>query len=138
MPRPRRRACLESGLKLDLNRLARQGFVRPGGRTGPTSICWTYTYTNERIASGKISANMENPGAGFFRIRIGSLDQSIVLRAYAVSRVSGEAGAAGGFTVSASRPAAVGNRGPNLEKTDRDSGRRTAYVAARLPPGGPN
>ena len=29
MPRPRQRACLEHGLKLDLNRLTQRGFVRP-------------------------------------------------------------------------------------------------------------
>jgi len=70
MPRPRQRVCLESGLKFDLNRLARQGFVRPGARTGPTSICWTNTYTGEHVASGEISANMENPGAGFFAFKL--------------------------------------------------------------------
>jgi hypothetical protein len=30
MPRPLQRVCLESGLKLDLNRLARRGFIKPG------------------------------------------------------------------------------------------------------------
>ena len=34
MPRPRERVCLQDGLKLDLNRLARQGFVRRGANIG--------------------------------------------------------------------------------------------------------
>jgi hypothetical protein len=38
MPRPRQRACLEDGLRLNLNRLARQGFIRPGAATGPHSF----------------------------------------------------------------------------------------------------
>jgi hypothetical protein len=35
MPRERLRVCLQDGLKLDLNRLIRRGFVRLGERTGP-------------------------------------------------------------------------------------------------------
>ena len=81
MPRPRQRACLESGFKLDLNRLRRQGFVRPGARVGPKFIRWTYTYTGEHIASGQISADMERPDdIGYFRIHLGSLSQTIFLR----------------------------------------------------------
>jgi hypothetical protein len=33
MAQPRQRVCLQGGLKLDLNRLARKGFVRHGART---------------------------------------------------------------------------------------------------------
>ena len=54
MPRPRQRACLDQGLKLDLNKLVRQRLVRPGFMTGPNIIRWTYTYTGEEIASGVI------------------------------------------------------------------------------------
>src|SRR6476620_5456793 len=35
MPRPRERVCLQDGLKLYLNRLARNGFIRRGSRSGP-------------------------------------------------------------------------------------------------------
>ena len=54
MPRPRQRACLDQGLKLDLNKLVRQRLVRPGCDAGPNIIRWTYTYTDEEIASGVI------------------------------------------------------------------------------------
>ena len=58
MPRPRQRVCLESGLKLDLNKLRRQGLVRPGAKRGAV-IRWTNTYTGEEIAKGVITSNME-------------------------------------------------------------------------------
>jgi hypothetical protein len=45
MPKSRQRACLQHGLKLDLNRLARQGLVKPGAQTGPFHIRWTDTST---------------------------------------------------------------------------------------------
>jgi hypothetical protein len=54
---PRQRVCLESGLKLDLNRLRRQGGVRPGAKVGPNVIRWTNTYTGEETTSGLITAN---------------------------------------------------------------------------------
>jgi hypothetical protein len=38
MPRSRQRAQLESGLKLDINRLLRRGFIRSGTVTGPIGI----------------------------------------------------------------------------------------------------
>lgn len=79
MPRPRERACLQEGLKLDLNSLARRGFVSPGHLTGPAGIRWSCTYTDEHIRSGTIEANMGHPSDGWFRIRIGSLDQRIGL-----------------------------------------------------------
>jgi hypothetical protein len=79
MPRPRQRACLENGLKLDLNKLARQGLVRPGASVGPYFIRWFSTYWDEEIASGLISASMEGEYEGWFRIQIGSLDQRIIL-----------------------------------------------------------
>jgi hypothetical protein len=79
MPRPRQRACLESGLKLDLNKLRRQGGVRPGAKVGPNVIQWTNTYTCEEFASGLITTNMEGQFQGWFRIQLGRLDQWIDL-----------------------------------------------------------
>ena len=58
MPRARQRACLEQGLKLDLNMLARQGLVRPRAKYGPNGI-----------------SNYE----GWLRIQIGNFDQWIEL-----------------------------------------------------------
>ena len=53
MPKPRQRACLEQGLKLDLNKLTRQGLMRRGAKVGRRIINrWTYSYTGEEIARG--------------------------------------------------------------------------------------
>jgi hypothetical protein len=78
MSRPRQRVCLENGLKLDLNRLKRNGIVQPGFKTGPIPIRWTSSYWGE-IASGFISANMEGSYEGCLRIQLGELDQWISL-----------------------------------------------------------
>jgi len=79
MPKARQRVCLEAGLKLDINRLIRQGAMRPGLRSGPIRISWTNNYTGEVIAAGLITANMEGLYQGWFRIQLGSLDQWIDL-----------------------------------------------------------
>jgi hypothetical protein len=68
---------LQDGLKLDLNRLARQGFRR-SANIGSRGIRWTHSYWGE-IASGTISADMSGPHEGWFRIQLGSLDQGIAL-----------------------------------------------------------
>jgi hypothetical protein len=78
MPRPCQRARLESGLRLDLNRLARRGFIQPGAYI-TSGISWTNNYTGEQIASGSITADMKGPDEGRFRIQIGTLDQRINL-----------------------------------------------------------
>jgi hypothetical protein len=43
MPRPRQRICLEHGLKLDLNKLMRQGCIVPGALSAWRSV-WTNSY----------------------------------------------------------------------------------------------
>src|SRR6266576_4446885 len=78
MARSRQRVCLQDGLKLDLNRMAREGFVRLGFNIGVRGIRWTHSYWGE-IASGTISADMSGPEEGWLRIQIGGLDQRIVL-----------------------------------------------------------
>jgi hypothetical protein len=78
MPRPRERVCLQDGLKLDLNRLARQGFVRRGANIGLRGIRWTHSYWGE-IATGTVSADMSGRDGSWFRIQLGSLDQWITL-----------------------------------------------------------
>ena len=82
MPRPRQTIRLEGGLKLDLNRLARQGTIHPGAYT-QDEIRWTNNYTGEQIASGLITADMSGVDGphGWVRIQIGSLDQRIHLTA---------------------------------------------------------
>ena len=79
MPRPRQRARLESGLKLDINWLARRGFIKPGAATGAVGIQWTNNYSGEEIASGTIAADMSGCRVGKLRIQIGRLDQQINL-----------------------------------------------------------
>jgi hypothetical protein len=78
MSRSRQRACLESGLKLDLNALRRQALVRPGAKCGVV-IRWTNTYTGEEITHGVITSNMEGKYEGWLRIKLGRLDQTITL-----------------------------------------------------------
>lgn len=79
MQRPCQRARLESGLKLDLSRFARRGFVQPGAATGPAGIRWTDDCTEGEIGSGFITANMRGTDEGWLRIQIGQLDQRIIL-----------------------------------------------------------
>jgi hypothetical protein len=81
MPRPRVRACLQDGLKLDLNRLSRKGFIRPGARSGPTGIRWYSTYWDKEIASGLITANMSGTQEGWLRLQLGDFDEWIILLA---------------------------------------------------------
>lgn len=79
MPRPRYRATLESGLRLDINRLARRGFIRPGAATGPVGLQWTNSDWGY-ITSGVITADLSGEVAGWLRIQIdGRADQLIHL-----------------------------------------------------------
>ena len=79
MPRPLQRVRLESGLKLNLNRLARQRLIRPGACTGPIGIGWIDSY-GEQIASGLITAEMSGDRHdGWFQIQVGQVHQRINL-----------------------------------------------------------
>ena len=53
MPRSRSRVCLQDGLKLDLNSLARKGFVQRGCYSGVRGIRWTHSY----LGGSRISAD---------------------------------------------------------------------------------
>jgi hypothetical protein len=77
MPRARYRACLQDGLKLDLNQLARQGFIKFGADIGARGISWSNPRQGQ-IARGVISADMTDPNA-WFRIAIGGFVQQITL-----------------------------------------------------------
>jgi hypothetical protein len=66
-------------LYLNLFQLARQGFVWPGEKVGPSGIAWTNTYTGEKIASGHVTADLTAQNQGWFRIQLGNLDQRITL-----------------------------------------------------------
>ena len=83
MPRPTSRCHLESGLKLDLNRLARRGFIQPGAAIGPVGIRWTFNYTDEETL-GTITADMRSADEGWFRIQIANstnASSSLLVRA---------------------------------------------------------
>ena len=79
MPRPRARACLQDGWNLDLNRLSRNGFIRPGARSGPMGIRWYSTYWDKEIASGLITANMSGTQEGWLQLQLGDFDEWIIL-----------------------------------------------------------
>jgi hypothetical protein len=80
--RSRQRVCLQDGLKLDLNRLARHGIMRRGARSGPAGIRWFSSYWDQEIASGVITADMSGTHEGWFRLHLGNLDQRIILVAH--------------------------------------------------------
>jgi hypothetical protein len=78
MSRARERVCLQDGLKLDLNRLHRKGFVKRDANIGIRGITWTCSYWGD-VATGMISADMTGKDEGWFRIKLGNLDQWIIL-----------------------------------------------------------
>lgn len=78
MPRPRERVCLQDGLKLDLNRLVRRGFIQRGARSGPVGIRWSHGYWGE-IATGIITADLSSISGGWLRLQLDNLDQRIIL-----------------------------------------------------------
>jgi opacity protein-like surface antigen len=78
MPRSRQHACLQNGLRLNLNRLIRRGIVEPGAYS-EREVSWTDSYAGEQIASGLITADMSGWDEGCVRIQLGQLDQRINL-----------------------------------------------------------
>jgi hypothetical protein len=77
VPRQRQRVCLQNGLKLDLNRLIRQGAVRPGFNTEPYVMQWTRS--GELIGLVVITANLCDPATSWLRIQSPTVDQQITL-----------------------------------------------------------
>ena len=78
MARPRQRVCLQEGVHLNLNQLARVGFIQRGARTSERGIQWTHPQRG-LIASGFVSADMSSLHAGWVHIRIGDFTQQIAL-----------------------------------------------------------
>ena len=70
MSRSRVRVCLQDGLRLDLNRLARRGFIKFGTNIGLRGIAWTNSYWGE-VVHGVISADMSDQHDAWLRIQIG-------------------------------------------------------------------
>ena len=77
MPRPCQRVRLETGPKLDLNWLARNGFIHPGAVGGPVGITWTDSRSGREVASGIISSDLTRPYEGWLWVRVGDLRQNI-------------------------------------------------------------
>jgi hypothetical protein len=78
MSRSRVRVCLQDGLKLDLNLLARMGFIKFGTNTDPRRISWSNSHQGH-IASGVIGADMTDPIHAWFRVAIGRFIQQMTL-----------------------------------------------------------
>jgi hypothetical protein len=78
MPRQRQRASLEAGLKLDLNRLMRQGCIVPGACSA-FRIVWINDYTGEETASAEFSANVMDQREGRLRSVMDDMEQTISL-----------------------------------------------------------
>jgi hypothetical protein len=78
MARDRWRARLEDGLKLDLNKLIRDGLARPGSDCR-SSIRWTRTRDGAEVASGRIAVNMLGEANGWFSLEVDGLRQEIAL-----------------------------------------------------------
>ena len=78
MARPRQRVCLQEGLHLDLNQLARDGFIQRGAHTGERNIKWTHPHWG-LVASGFVSADMSGQHEGWLHVRIGDFAQQIAL-----------------------------------------------------------
>jgi hypothetical protein len=78
MARTRTRLCLQDGLRLDLNRLARNGYIQFGANIGARGIVWNHSYWGE-VARGVISADMTDPHDSWLGIQIGESAQRITL-----------------------------------------------------------
>ena len=68
-PRTRERVSLDSGLKLDLNRLIRNGTVKPGALVRSTTA-WNWVATGETIARAHIEADMLPGNDPSFSVRL--------------------------------------------------------------------
>ena len=82
MPRRRERVRLESGLKLDLNRLMRDGPVKAGELTCRATV-WTRIPSGEPVAMAIIEADMRPDSPARITIEHDGRVQSVRLRAVA-------------------------------------------------------
>jgi hypothetical protein len=78
MSRSRVRVCLQDGLRLDLNRLARKGYIKFGASIGVRGIVWKHSYWGE-VVRGIISADMSDQYDAWLRIQIGDSIQRMTL-----------------------------------------------------------
>ena len=78
MARERWRARLEDGLKLDLNKLVRDGMVKPGADLWG-SIQWSYSSTGRVIATGAIRSSFHGESHGSLDLELGAVRQTFTL-----------------------------------------------------------
>jgi len=79
--RPRKRVCLEDGLRLDLNRLVADGILVSGAVTCRT-IFWQVVGSRELVGVAVITADLTDLAYARVRIRMRGLDQTIELIAH--------------------------------------------------------
>jgi hypothetical protein len=78
MARPRKRVCLQDGLRLDLNQLIRDGTVKPGAATSRT-IFWQIAGSREVVGVAVVTADLTDLACPRIRILMRGLDQTIDL-----------------------------------------------------------
>ncbi len=79
MPRPRCRATLEAGLRLDINSLVRSGLIPPLAHKSIASMRWTDSYSGEETASIEITCQLETDRLGFCDINLDGRAQRIFI-----------------------------------------------------------
>ncbi len=80
MARPRKRVCLEDGLRLDLNELIREQTIVPGRATSQR-IYWQYVGSRQLVAWARITADLTDWAYARLRIQMPNLDQTVDLTA---------------------------------------------------------
>jgi hypothetical protein len=80
MARYRQRVCLQEGLRLDLNWLIRKNILHRNTITTARQLRWSYTYTEETIAVGIVSADLSCSAGGWLRIAVGGREQVLSLQ----------------------------------------------------------
>jgi hypothetical protein len=78
MARPRKRVCLQDGLRLDLNQLIRDGTVALGAATSRT-IFWQVDGRRELVGVAVITADLTDFSSARIRILMRGLDQWVDL-----------------------------------------------------------
>jgi hypothetical protein len=75
------RMVLETGLRLEINQLFRDGVLQPGKMTEPSDHYW-FDDDGTQIAKARINSNMTMADAGIIRIVAGWIDQTIIIVGY--------------------------------------------------------
>ena len=78
MARPRKRVCLEDGLRLDLNQLIRDGTV-VSGAVSSRMIFWQVVGSRELVGSALVRADLTDLACPRLRIQMVGFDQTIDL-----------------------------------------------------------